>query len=256
MNQQDANTKEKITDSCFEIAGNRKKYHIECQSTADNSMLIRMFEYDSQIALEDGVIAGSKLTVTFPHSGVLYLRHTAHTPDTLTIEINTPDGSISYKVPVMKLQTYTIDEIFEKNLLFLIPFHIFCYEKDMKEHAEDAEWIKALALRYHEIRNRLDELCMNGRISEYVKCALIDMTKKVVTNVAVKFNSIKEGVNNAVGGKVLEYEAKTILKTGIRQGREEGRLETVLELCRDGIINISEAARRLNMNEEELKKYL
>jgi hypothetical protein len=284
MKQQDANTKEKITDSCFEIGGDRKKYHIECQSTADNSMLIRMFEYDSQIALEDGDIVGGKLTVTFPHSGVLYLRHKAHTPDTLTIEINTPDGSIAYNVPVLKLQTYTIDEIFEKNLLFLIPFHIFCYEKDMKKHAKDDAWIKALKLRYLEIRKRLDEMCMNGRISEYVKCALIDMTKKVNTNIATKYDKIKEGVNTAMGGKVLDYEAKTILNTGIRQGREEGleagrlegleigrqegleagrqegleagRLETVLELCRDGVIDISEAAHRLNMDDEELKKYL
>jgi flagellar biosynthesis/type III secretory pathway protein FliH len=154
----------------------------------------------------------------------------------------------------------------------------------MKKHAKDDAWIEALKLRYQEIRKRLDEMCMNGRISEYVKCALIDMTKKVNTNIATKYDKIKEGVNTAMGGKVLDYEAKTILNTGIRQGREEGleagrlegleigrqeglevgrqegleagRLETVLELCRDGVIDISEAAHRLNMDEEELKKYL
>ena len=54
-----------------------KKYHLECQSTIDNSMVLRFFEYDSQIALDDATIekivgddGGKKsdgvLTVTFP----------------------------------------------------------------------------------------------------------------------------------------------------------------------------------------------
>ncbi len=57
LNQQDGNTNEKITDTYFEIQGIVcKKYHIECQSTTDGSMLVRLFEYDSQIALDDAVM--------------------------------------------------------------------------------------------------------------------------------------------------------------------------------------------------------
>jgi len=45
IKRQGGKTKEKITDSCFQIQGiTAKKYHIECQSTSDGSMLIRMFE--------------------------------------------------------------------------------------------------------------------------------------------------------------------------------------------------------------------
>ena len=53
---------ERITDSSFEIIRKetspelqiqRKRYHIECQSTEDGSMIIRMFEYDVQLALEN-----------------------------------------------------------------------------------------------------------------------------------------------------------------------------------------------------------
>ena len=40
---QDNITKEKRTDSCFEIQGKiPKKYHIECQSASDQSMALRM----------------------------------------------------------------------------------------------------------------------------------------------------------------------------------------------------------------------
>lgn len=55
-----------------------------------------------------------------------------------------------------------------------------------------------------------------------------------------------------MGGKILEYEAKAILKRGI----SEGRIEAYIGLIKDGILSISEAAKRLEMKEEELKKYL
>ena len=39
-----------ITDSCLKIGG--KLYHIECQSLDDETMAVRMVEYDFAIALE------------------------------------------------------------------------------------------------------------------------------------------------------------------------------------------------------------
>lgn len=32
----------------------QKKYHVECQSTTDSTLIIRLFEYDTQMAIEDG----------------------------------------------------------------------------------------------------------------------------------------------------------------------------------------------------------
>ena len=122
----DTSTKEKITDSCFTIHGTvDKSYHIECQSTPDGSMVVRMFEYDAQVALYHGVVEQHILTLSFPHSAVLYLRHNSKTPDYMTVKITTPGTDAEYQIPIIKIQTYTISQIFEKNLLFLIPFHIF-----------------------------------------------------------------------------------------------------------------------------------
>ena len=130
MNRQDADTKEKITDSCLTIQGILdKKYHIECQSTPDGSMIVRMFEYDSQIALDSGELTGHRLRVSFPRSAVLYLIHNSRTPDEMTVGIETPGGNLDYKISVIKIQKYSLDEIFEKELFFLIPFYIFKYEK-------------------------------------------------------------------------------------------------------------------------------
>ncbi len=48
LNQQDGDEQERITDTSFKIIGTKeKKYHWECQSTPDSSMLVRFFEYDA-----------------------------------------------------------------------------------------------------------------------------------------------------------------------------------------------------------------
>jgi hypothetical protein len=223
LNQQGGNEEERITDTSFKIEGKEtKKYHLECQSSTDNSMLVRFFEYDTQIALDEGRINGNVLIVTLPHSAVLFLRHHASTPDTLKIRMVTPGGTVEYDIQVMKSQQYTLEAIFEKNLLLLIPFYIFSHESQFDEYEKDKTKLKSLQKEYEQIKNKLEELLNQGAISEYTRCTIIDMSNKVLEHIAVKYNSVKEGVKAVMGGKVLEYEAKTIIREGIEQGIEQG----------------------------------
>ena len=61
-----------------------------------------------------------------------------------------------------------------------------------------------------------------GIISEYTKRTIIEMSNKVLEHIAVKYDSVREGVKSVMGGRVLEYEAKTIKREGIRLGIEQG----------------------------------
>ena len=221
LNQQDGNEDGRVTDTSFKIEGKEtKKYHLECQSSTDNSMLVRFFEYGTQIALDEGEINGNILTVTLPHSAVLFLRHQASTPDTLKIRMVTPGGTVEYDIQVMKSQRYTLEEIFEKNLLMLIPFYIFSHETRFEEYEKDKAKLRSLQEEYGQIKNKLEELLNQGAISEYTKCTIIDMSNKVLEHIAAKFDSVKEGVKAVMGGRVLDYEAKTIKKEGIEQGED------------------------------------
>jgi len=266
INMQEGEEKERITDTYFMIYGKEnKKYHLECQSTADNSMVVRMFEYDSQIALDGSIIEENVLKVRFPNSAVLFLRCNQSTPEKMRIEIETACGSISHNIPIMKVQSYSIEEIFEKRFLFLIPFYIFSHESNFVKYNEEADKLEELKREYEYIKNELERLSINNIISEYTKCTIIDMSNKVLEHIAQKYNKVKEGVKCVMGGKILEYEAKTILKRGIEQGMEKGieqgiekgmergKLQTYIELIKDGIMTLKEAADRLNMKEEELK---
>ncbi len=53
-----------------------------------------------------------------------------------------------------------------------------------------------------------------GKISAYTKNTIQEMSEKVLEHLAAKYKHVKEGVKSVMGGKILEYEAKTILNTG------------------------------------------
>ena len=156
----------------------------------------------------------------------------------------TPGGTVEYDIQVMKSQQYTLKAIFEKNLLLLIPFYIFSHESQFEEYEKDKTKLKSLQEEYEQIKNKLEELLNQGAISEYTRCTIIDMSNKVLEHIAVKYNSVKEGVKAVMGGKVLEYEAKTIKREGIEQGEnklsmliatlmENGRSQDIIRVTQD-----------------------
>lgn len=214
---------ETISDSHIMIRG--RYFHIECQSTNDGSMVMRMFEYDIQIAMQHADLVSNQYIIRLPESAVLYLRSTKNTPDMLEIKIEVPGDSCSYQVPVIKVRDYSIDEIFKKKLYFLIPFHIFCYERNLKKYEEDETKLEKLEAIFLSIREQLEDLSVSGKLSEYYKKAITTMAKKVIESLAANYANVAERIGDVMGGKILEYEAKTILNQGRQEGRQEGRRE-------------------------------
>ena len=252
INRQGGNEEERITDASFKILGKEeKKYHWECQSTSDNSMLVRFFEYDTQIALDEGITEGNVLTVTFPHSAVLFLRCTPATPDSMKIKIVTPEGETGYHIHVVKIREYSVDDIFNKGLLFLVPFYIFMHEGRFEEYNTDNARLGSLKDEYADIVNRLETMLTAGKIDEYTKCTIVDMSGKVLEHLAQKYEKVREGVKSVMGGKVLDYEAKTIRLEGRREGRREGKLELLIDLVREDILSTPDAAAKAGLSEEE-----
>ncbi len=127
-------------------------------------------------------IVGDTLKVEIPHSAILFLRCDTSTPDQMRIEMRTPGGTVRFDALVMKSKRYRIDEIFEKNLLFLIPFYIFSHESRFVEYNKDKGKLEILKAEYIDIRNRLDDLLESGQISAYTRKIIMEMSNKVVEN--------------------------------------------------------------------------
>lgn len=54
----------------------------------------------------------------------------------------------------------------------------------------------------------------------------------------------------------LEQGLERGLEQGLQRGLEQGKISLCVELVKDGILSLAEAARRANVSEAELKKYL
>ncbi|MBQ9595090.1 MAG: hypothetical protein IJR35_04455 [Synergistaceae bacterium] len=227
INQQDGAEQKRITDSSFTIVSgsHEDKYIFECQSTADDTLLIRIFEYITQEALDSGKVANYQLTVTIPNAAILFLRSSRNTPNSMNIVINTPGGSVNFDVPVIKIKSYSLAQIFEKDLYFLLPFYIFKLEKNFSKYESNPAELEKLKREYADFMTRLEQAVEDGKIFTHDRRTILEMSKKVLENIAAKYNNIEKEVKGIMGGRVLNYEGQSIFYEGIAQGRAEGRLQ-------------------------------
>ncbi len=248
LNQQHGREEKRITDTSFSIIGaDIKKYLLECQTNPDSSMLVRIFEYSTQIALDEGKIIGDTLEVEIPNCAILYLRSTRNTPDNLYIRIRFQEQTFTCEIPAIKMQKYPLDELLKKNLLFLLPFYIFTYDRRLKEYNTNEEKLNALKDEYQMIAKHLDHLEYLGQLSAYFKKTLIEMSEKVVDNLAADYEAIKKGVKAVMGGRILEYEAKTIL----RQGQMETLVQNIQALMETMNLTAEQAMDSLKVPQEK-----
>ena len=220
--------KRRITDTNFSVIGRQiKKYHLECESSKYSSkILIRLFEYDTQIALDEGEVGVDEIKVTFPHTAVLYLRDTKKTPDRMLVQIEVPGASARYYVPIAKIVKYSIDEIFQKKVYILIPFYIFTYEADFDEYNTDKEKLAELHGQYQLIIDRLSELVEKEEITAFDKKTIVDITDDVVRELTKKYTKLQKEVGDLMSGAMLETEARRLrdeyLQEGINLGISQG----------------------------------
>ncbi len=197
-----------ITDSCLLIG--KKMYHIECQSTDDTTMAVRMIEYDFAIAIEYAAKQGRRYEIEFPRSCVLFLRSSGNTPDFLETNVIFPDGRKQmYRVPTVKMADYTAESIFEKNLLMLLPFYIMRYEKRAHDMRENPRLFQTLLNEYEEIRVKLEK-------------ELIKLIVKISDYIFQDEEKIQKGIGDAMGGKVLELESERLRAEGEARGKAIG----------------------------------
>ena len=259
LEQQGGAEEKRITDMLLEIVSKvteqEKKYHIECEiSSSDGTILIRIFEYAAQIALDDGMVTGGKLIVEFPNSAIIFLRSKKMTPRQMEISVRTPGGETSYYVPALHVKAYSMEDIFRKRLYFLIPFYIFNMESKFSEIEANQDKIEELKAFYADMMLKLEDTVSNGELTEFSYLEIRDMTNRVVQNLAKDYESIKKGVGDIMGGNVLiteaskikhkarEEEAVAVVENMLRKGKQP---EEIAELCNYALTDVKIVQERM-----------
>ena len=209
-----------------------------------------IFEYDAQIALDEGEVTEETLTVTFPNTAVLYLRTFKKTPNKMKYVIVTPGGTVQYDVPIMKIQTYSLKDMFEKGLLMLIPFYIFSHEKSFPEYNSNEQKLEELKAEYQIILDRLDELEQQAVIGAFDKRTIIEISGDVIKAIAQKYENVQKGVGDMMGGALIETEARRILNKGI----SETKKETALRMLKRGKMTVEEIAEDSGLSIAEVEQ--
>lgn len=241
-----------VTDSYLKIK--EKYYHIECQSNLDGSMAIRMMEYDFMIALRNAEKNGYHYHMKYPNSSVLYLRHNSRTPDHITVNVELSDGTeFSYHTPIIKVQDYSLKEIFDKKLLAFLPYYILRYEKQLNAMEQDAEKRKEFVKVYEDLFRKIRILC-HEELTEYETSKINEYINEVFTWVTREQPNIQKEVREMCG-KILRTEIDDVYDDGKVEGIQEGKREMALNMYQSGM-SIESIAQFAQLSVDTIKNWL
>ena len=225
-----------VADSCNKLGDHI--YHFECQSTKDGTIMIRMMEYDFMIALANSKWHRNKKRLKLPRSCIIYLRaqDTIMKEDTLEIELQ--DGNVvRYKVPILMVRNYSIEEIFEKRLLILLPYYIIKYEKELSAIAGNEARLQALEQEYRYIIYRLEQMTKEDNTALFKD--MMQMIRRVMDYILRKNEDVKERMADTMGGKVMWLPSDELRKArnegsecGIERGIEQGIEQGTDKMCK------------------------
>lgn len=250
-------------DNAFLVNG--ITYHFECQYTNDGTMAFRMWEYDVKLALREYKLNENQMEFNFPKSCVVYISRNGNYPrDGLKLKINFQDGQhIIFKVPVICLQDYKLDEIDSKMLWMFFPFLALQYVANLESSNRMPE--QEILEDYRKIVNYLEAAYNNHEITIDENATLLEAIQDTNRHAMKSHPEIMEGVNNMVS-QTLELKHKQIAKEAAKEAAEkaakkasrETGLKMLLKMKMAGMPEntIFAIAQSENIPLEEVKKTL
>ncbi len=191
---EDKDLKRTLADSILTING-RDSYHIEAQMTEDEEIVFRFIEYGFGHAYKNRTFVSGGERMVFPRPCILYLDEGKKDmiPDEYALTLLFEEqGEFTYKVPLVKLQNISVEELNEKKLIALLPFQLLKLRKKIeklrtKENMEELQRFVVDDIM-ESIRRNEDV----GNISHNDALDLIDLTTKLYMKIYSKYKELEE----------------------------------------------------------------
>lgn len=221
-------------------------YHFECEIHNDGTMVMRMFEYDVHIALSYKAEGEDGIELKFPYSAVLYLQDNGNTPDELFCRIAFQDGGMyEYKVPTIKVQSYSLEEIKQKHLCVLIPFLPLRFRKRLNRKRKEANVGKEeLTSFYREIILVLEDEVKNGYLSDRNRNTIISLLGKSMIRVFYRDEALLKEVVEMTE-PILELEFEKYEKVIENQKRELAEKDKTLAELEEQMIQLQQQIKEM-----------
>lgn len=178
----------------------------------------------------------------------------------LEMEIEFADGFVyRYHVPAVNVQKYTKEEIFKKQLFVFLPYYVLRYEAQIKEMEKqedpDTEAARTVLEDLKDVCARLKEETKDKAV---LYAGLTEMVQTVARYAFRKTGKkIRKGVEEAMGGKVLELQTLRSFREGRAEGKAEGeesKGKAVYRNCRRRGMSAEEAAAVADISDSLAKE--
>ncbi len=191
---EDKDLKRTLADSIITING-RDSYHIEAQMTEDEEIVFRFIEYGFGHAYKNRRYIDCGERMVFPRPCILYLDEGKKDkiPDEYTLIMEFENqGEFEYKVPVVKLQNISIEELNEKKLTALLPFQLLRLRKKIENLRTEENLQELQNLVVNDIINTIDKNKEMGTISSTEAFDLKALTTLLYMKIYSKYKELEE----------------------------------------------------------------
>ncbi len=191
---EDKDLKRTLADSILTING-RDSYHIEAQMTEDEEIVFRFIEYGFGHAYKKRTFISGGERMIFPRPCILYLDEGKKDklPDEYTLIMQFENqGEFEYKVPLVKLQNMSVDELNEKNLIALLPFQLLKLRKKIENLRTEENLEELQNFVMNDIIQTIDRNVEMGNISSTEAFDLKALTTLLYMKIYSKYKELED----------------------------------------------------------------
>ena len=159
---------------------------------------------------------------------------TISTSKTILPSINlhfTNNCSILYHPKPVYLPDYSLEKIFRKDLIFLLPFYIIRYRSRNSSGCivQDSDDFRQLMDEYQSIKQYLTEKLYNEK-KENLYLTIIELSNKIIDYIFADNLPARKGLGDIMGGQVLELATDRLVEESIQKGISQERESSIRTL--------------------------
>ena len=197
--QSDETLKTTLADTIL-ILNNKDAYHMEAQITEDKEIIFRIFSYGYGYADVNKEATSSEdstdpqFILHFPNPCIIFLGDvSSKVPSEYKLKLDFWDEkSHIYTVPTVKLADISTQELNDRKMIILIPFHLLKLRKLMRTNRGPSTIQSLKNLVQTDILGSIDTNLQLGNITQSDAHQLMGLTKKLYTYLYDAYTEVEE----------------------------------------------------------------
>ncbi|MBQ8160383.1 MAG: hypothetical protein IJ083_06480 [Clostridia bacterium] len=229
-----------------------KTYILDCVTRFSQDVVDLIAEHIVSVACENMEMRDDVVALRYPNAAVMVLMPEGDIPRHIRVTLREADGQdMSYLVPVIRLDRYTLNDIFEKGLMILLPFYLYNFASEFEEMEADQTRREALEDAVLEIVDRLEQMVTSDELRSCHWLSVADQLYMVNMSWLLHYNHLDRTVGQIIRGAYIRASS-------FRAAEELGRWKVMAlmkYLLKNGKVETAlKATEDSNYAEELLKK--